>query len=167
MARGVLQLSALRENCKYFCWVLLLSLSSVTKDIAVTIAALCSSKNELSSSWGFSRCFVTVSSNQKIPHGCAGAETCRSGRVSSGTWGGAGRELLLPWQRDGLCLWPPGAVPLSPALLEAGRKEGLLAGLHPPKAARLSRAVLTCLSEHGSLTLSLLLGLGFAAGFSG
>lgn len=61
VARGVLHLSALRENSKYFSWFFLLSLSSVTKDIAVTIAALCSSKNKLSSSWGFSRWFVTVS----------------------------------------------------------------------------------------------------------
>lgn len=84
--------------------------------------------------------------------------------MSSGTWGGAGRELLLPWQLDGLCLWQ---CPCPQHCWRQGERRGLLAGLHPPKAARLSRAVLTCLSEHGSLTLSLLLGLGLAAGFSG
>lgn len=49
--------------------------------------------------------------NKKIPRECPRTETCGSGRVSSGTSGGAGRELLLPWQLDGAGWQLDGALP--------------------------------------------------------
>lgn len=70
---------------------------------------------------------------------------------------------MLGWRWQGLAAgWGSAGVP--PALPGAGTKEGLLAGVWPPKA--LSGALLTCLSERGPLTFSLMLGLGFAAGLS-
>lgn len=87
--------------------------------------------------------------------------------MCSGTAGGAGRELLLPWQLDGALPAAPGASALSPALPEAGRKEGAAGRTLATKGCQALQSYPDLCVRAWKLTFSLLLGLGFAAGLSG
>lgn len=167
MARGVSQLCAPRENRKYFCWFFLLSLFPVTKDIAVAIAVLCSSKNKLSAAGESADVLVRFLKNKKYQVDApgqrpAGGTVCaRAPRVAL-----AGSSSF-PGSWMGLCLRHPAAVPLSPALPEAGRKEGAAGRTLATKGCQALQSYPDLCVRAWILTFSLLLGLGFAAGLSG
>lgn len=115
--------------------------------IAVTIAALFLQDKlwkQLEIQQVFCYGFLQTTNTPRMP----GAESCRRGCVSSVVLAGSSSFPGSWW----------GSAPV-PSAAQGRGKEGLLAGLRPPKAARLSRAILTCLAEHGSLTCCLAWGL--------
>lgn len=95
----------------------LLSLSSVTKGIAVTIAALCSSKNKLSKQLGIQQVFcygfLKTKNTTWMPRDRDLQEWPCVLRHLEWRWQGAGWGSACGTRRQ----------PLSPALLEAGGKE--------------------------------------------